>query len=378
MRRFSLFGIFLLLVAGLFLIWQHRFERSAAHSVFSLKDLRASSGLAAGSEWIDKPSGPVLRLTADGPRRNIVARMAFPGLGAVDFLQVRYRLVSKGLLPGKEIWEDGRGIIEWHTPADGRENDPIFSTRYDHEGTPVDLVMRPRHGPAVPVLRVEHLGTAGYLEIHSIEATVLRERGIWKYGRWLLMAGWVGWLFAWMRPPGQHLRAGALVAAVAWLFMGLYFVVPGPWKSLRALGAPFSISGESAPSLGPATRVTVAPSGEPAALQTVGEIPQNGDFTLTLKLWVAKSKWILHVALLFAPTLLTACLVGRKPALALAILFSLAVETAQIAFGYGCDPTDLVDLAADAAGILLALVVHRILASLVFTRARVPAFFATA
>lgn len=381
MRRFCLFGTLLLLVTGLFLLWQYRFERSGEHPVFTLADLRASAGPGPGSEWKELPSGPAILLKVDDQRRNVVARLAFPGLGPVDFLRVRYVAASKGLQPGKELWEDGRGIIEWHAQGTSAvENDPFFSTRDDLESEATELIMRPRHGPAMPVLRLENLGTAGEMQVREMEVTVLKERWTWKSGRWLLMAGWIAWLSAWMRPPGGKRRVGPLVAAVGWLFMGLYFVVPGPWKSLHPLGPPFSISGQSASpqKSGPATASVAVPPGATAAVETVGEIPPNGDITLTIKLLLAGSKWILHVPLLFAPVFLTACLAGRRPAFTLGILFSLAVEAAQIAFGFGCDATDLVDLAADAAGILLALAVHHGLASILFRRMKVPAFFATA
>lgn len=416
MRRFCLFGTFLLLVAGVFLLWRYRFERSATYPVFDLASLRPTSSLAAGTEWRDQPNGLLIHLKVDDQNRGIVARLPFPGLGPVDFLHVRHSFGAKDLQPGKLIWQDGRGMFEWHSAtASGldEENDPIFSTRHNRVVKLEEFVMRPKHGPAVPVLRIEHLGEAGEMEVSSFEATVLQERLIWKVGRWLLMAGWVIWLYALIHPVQRARRAGALVAAIGWLFMGLYFVVPGPWKSLRPLGIPFSITGESAklasqvvpappvsppPQVAPAAAVTepphaapavvvppsekiapvtAAPVINPAALRPLGKIPQNGDFTLTVKLLVDRSKWILHVGFLLVPVFLTACVAGRKPALTLGIVFSLAVEAAQIGFGYGTDVTDLVDLAADAAGILLALAIHWSLADLWFKRRKAPAFFVT-
>jgi glycopeptide antibiotics resistance protein len=53
-----------------------------------------------------------------------------------------------------------------------------------------------------------------------------------------------------------------------------------------------------------------------------------------------------------------ACLVGRKPARSLAVILALAIEAAQLAFGYGFDRVDVFDLASDAVGIGLALIVH--------------------
>lgn len=403
MRRFCLPLTFLLLVGALLLLWQHRFERSPDHRVYTLADLRPTADLAPGSDWLDLPSGPVLRLVVDGQHQNIVARMTFPELGPVEFLHVRHTMASRKLLPGKEIWQDGRMFIEWHATADSpdQENDPIYSTRYDREPKSGELVMYPLRSPAVPVLRVEQLGISGEMEIHGVEVTFLRENWFWKPGRWALTAGWLIWLYALMRPKVRGRRIGTAVVAMGWLFMGVYFVVPGPWKSLRPLGPPFVISGKSAPVALPvvqavappaeavpaaappaaASPVQTAPAAAPAPkeapkLQSLGKIPENGDFSLTLKRLAANSKWALHVALLFVPVFFTFCLVGRKQGIGLGVLFSLAVEAAQIGFGYGSDSTDLIDLAADAGGIILALMAHGVIMAVVFRRRKVPAFFA--
>jgi glycopeptide antibiotics resistance protein len=93
-------------------------------------------------------------------------------------------------------------------------------------------------------------------------------------------------------------------------------------------------------------------------LESVGKIPDQGDFTLRLKHYAANARPLLHIILLFAPALATACLVGRKPARSLAIMFAFAIESAQLAFGFGFDWVDVFDLASDAVGIALALVAH--------------------
>ena len=90
----------------------------------------------------------------------------------------------------------------------------------------------------------------------------------------------------------------------------------------------------------------------------MGKIPDQGDFTLRLKHYAAKARSLLHIALLFGPTLLIACLVGKRPAWSLGVILALAVEAAQFAFGYGFDWVDVFDLACDATGIALALAVH--------------------
>ena len=74
-----------------------------------------------------------------------------------------------------------------------------------------------------------------------------------------------------------------------------------------------------------------------------------------MKLGIARARPLLHSLLLFAPALALALLAGRKPAVFLAIPLALAIELAQVAFGYGFDWIDVLDLACDAIGIALAM-----------------------
>jgi glycopeptide antibiotics resistance protein len=92
-------------------------------------------------------------------------------------------------------------------------------------------------------------------------------------------------------------------------------------------------------------------------LKSVGRIPDQGHFTLRLKHYAENARSLLHIALFFVPVFLTACLIGKRPARTLGIVFALSVEAAQFAFGYGFDWVDVFDLACDATGIVLALVV---------------------
>lgn len=360
MRRLILPGTFLILVGVIYLLWQHRFERSPGFSTFRLADLRATNHPVPGVDWLGPESQPTLRLRVDPAQpRIVVSRLHLPGMTAVDLLHLRFKITSRQLTPGKQDWDDGRCIIEWHPQSAGVawENNPIGSARGDHAGTVQEWVTRPDHPPARPALRVEHLGTGGDFELSLFEATVVREREIWKIGRWVLMAAWFAWAVAWIGIRGGLLRA--LFAAAVWLVMGLYFVIPGPWKLYHSIGAPFQIGPEITSSHDPFPRPPDRPLGNAVPLESVGEIPDQGDFTLRLKNYAKHARPLLHSVLLFGPTLLIACLVGHRPARSLAVILALSIETAQFAFGYGFDWTDLFDLAFDAAGIALALLAHR-------------------
>lgn len=360
MRRLILPGTFLILVVGIHFLWQHRFERSPGFPTIRLADLRAAAHPAPGVEWHGQESRLTLRLRVDPANpRIVVTRLELPGMTALDLLHLRFRIASHQLTPGRQIWSDGRCIIEWHPESAGTawENNPIGSARRDQSPPVQEWVTRPDHPPATPALRVEHLGTGGDFELSLFEATVVRERWVWKVGCWVLMAVWLAWAVAWIGIRGGLIRT--LLAAFVWLVMGLHFVIPGPWKMYHSMGAPFQIGPEITSFRDPVTQPPVQPFGSAMPLESVGEIPDQGDFSLRLRNYAKHARPLLHGVLLFGPTLLIACLVGRRPALSLAVILALSIETAQFAFGYGFDWTDLFDLACDAAGIALALLAHR-------------------
>ncbi len=368
MRRLTLAGCFLVLLAALDFLWQHRFERAPAFPTLRLADLRSAPDLPAGAEWLGSENQPILRLRVDPKHPEVIAHLDLPGLTSMAVLHVRFKVSALNLIPGKEPWQDGRCLLEWHSPSGSSEweNDPFCSARNNQAGDMTEQVMRPVRAPAVPALRLENLGVAGDLELVAFEATVLHERELWKIGRWLLMAGWLAWVITWIAPKGRNRIIRAVLAALVCLLMGIYFVVPGPWKSLRSFGAPFQIGGETinthttaVPVINSNLSKKVGQIFPPALLKSVGEIPDQGDFTLRLKHYAANARPLLHILLLWGPTLMIACLVGRKSAVSLAVLLALAIEAAQVAFGYGFDWVDIFDLACDATGIALALLMHR-------------------
>ena len=360
MRRYILPLTFLALVAAIYFLWQHRFERSPGVPTLHLADLRAAYGQLPSAEWLGPETRPRLRLRVDRSQpRPVATRMDLPGMKAIDLLHLRLQFAATHLTPGKQVWNDGRCIIEWHSPAGGDEweNNPVGSARHNHLGDVEQWVTRPDQPPASPALRLENLGTGGDFELLVFEATAVRETWLWKIGRWLLMAAWLAWAVAWIGGKTNFIRS--VLAASVWLLMGLYFVVPGPWKSYHSIGTPFNIGKEV--SSQPRAVSSIPISNIHTPLASVGEIPDQGDFTLRLKHYATHARPLLHIILLAVPTLLIACLVGAKSARSLAVILALAIEAAQISFGYGFDWGDLVDLACDATGIALALLAHRYL-----------------
>lgn len=369
MRRLILFGFLLTLCVAVVLLWRNRFERVPGFKPLHLSDLRSGDSLPPGAEWSGAGERLSIRL-----QPGAVVRFDFPTTSAVNWLLVRYQPYTSNLSPGKRPWDDGRAMLEWHPPAGGAgENDPVCSVRGNEHPERAEWVMRPEKPSAIPALRLENLGAAGTFGLLDFEAIVVRETLLWKIGRWILMAAFLAWVMAWVGAKGRHASLRSLAIAIVCLLMALYFVVPGPWKSLHPLCRPFVIAGEIGQiESTPASKIEgrTEPTDRPAVLKSVGEIPDKGDLTLRLKHLLTYARTLLHVILLFGPTFLIVWLGGRWPAVSLGGILAVAIEAAQFCFGYGFDLGDCVDLICDAAGIMLAL------RACEWLKRRVAAFFA--
>jgi len=355
MRRLALVGSFPVLMVALVLLWNHRFERVPGMPTWQLADFRAEAPEVSGVEWSGPVKNPVLTMSARTPRAAL--RLAIPNMPAVGMLHLRYRMAANGLLKGPEKWQTGRLSMEWHSPdgSAGPEVDGLGGV-HGHASGSTALVVIPEAGPAIPALRVEHLGLAGTWQLSAVEIIPVRERLLWRIGSWLLAAGWLAWCFALIRAWHGTAVWRALAVASIWLLMGFHFAVPGPWKNQRPFTGDFHlgemsslVSNEAPPVDGNRPEIR---STETAAH---GQLPIRGSLALRIKLLITWARPLLHALLLCAPVLASAWLAGRRPTVALAVLLSLLIESAQTAFGYGFDWIDLTDLVTDGAGIALGL-----------------------
>jgi hypothetical protein len=380
MRAAILACSFAALIGLIYLLWQHRFEAVSGSCTSSLSDLRAGAPDVAsgGVYWCGSADKPVLRLEVDAANPNLVHRIGIPACGVVKFLHLRLRLRADALLPGKQIWEDGRLLIEWHRPGgEGPKIEAIGSVRGDGAGKTDDFVVAAAKGSAVPVLRLEHLGRSGAFELQELEIREVGETVWWRYGRWVLVAAWLAWASALVRSIRKISLLRALGAAAVFVAMGILAVVPGPWKIQRPFGDAFVIK-EIAQSANARTQVQLQSEGtrqidpaKPAAKpstapafagpeKALGKIPVQGGLLLKAKHYLEPLRPLLHALLIMMPTLAMAWLAGWRPALTLAVMLSIAIELGQIAFGYGFDRVDVLDLLNDALGIAAAVLVAKV------------------
>ena len=361
MRRSYFLGSFLVLLAALLTMWAFRFKRTAGIPTWRLTDLHTASPEMPGVEWAGSPERLVLRLRVDASNPRVAARIAISGAPVVEMLHLRFRIAARGLRPGYQPWEDGRFMVEWHSPDGGSvmETEPVASIRFDDQSGLESFVIYSLRGPAIPALRFEHLGLSGEFELTDLEISVIEERPLWKIGKWFLAMGWLVWGTLWIRSWPGISWCRASCASLIWLLMGIHFVIPGPWRIQRSIVPAFQLGKETAGVSSALSASATDAAGKsqlaikPSAVSALGKTPVQGSFVLRVKVSIAKARPLLHALLLFGPSLVLAWLVGRRPALVIVVSCALAIELAQLAFGYGFDWVDVFDLACDAAGIAL-------------------------
>lgn len=398
MRRLFLPVGFVVLTAATFCLWQFRFVRDPGHPTIRLADLKPSAAPVPGIAWQGPADAPELVLSIrDGNPAQVVQRFSLPDVPPTRWLHLHYHVKASGLVPGPHRWSEGRLILEWHKPDHTWEFDPVDAARNNEDPGRLTVIARPNREAAVPALRIEHLGVSGEFRVLDFEATVVQERTLWKAGKWLLLLGWTIWFVGLAGPRDHPNRLRPLGAAALWLLMAVVVSIPGPWKTLRPLAVPFAIGPEQAvaaapepPANVPAVQVpsrsatppakepdrTIAPTPPadkakeglvtPPPATSAGRIPPQGGPLLKFKNFIhqhgAAFKPFFHIPLLFGPTLLSLFLIGERRSRIIAIFTALTIEASQLAFGFGLDWIDALDLACDAIGILLALTTYRWLA----------------
>lgn len=365
MRRLILSVFLLVLVCATCWLWAYRFERVDGLPSWTLADIRSAAPEIPGLDWEETNQGGHLKVAVDDSNPRIGAKLAIPGVVPADFLHLRFQMDAKGLQAGEEPWADGRFMVDWQSIANPSisETDPIGTIRDEIQGDFQDIVVGSAHPPALPSLRVEHLGRSGEFRISDLRIEVIRERWIWKIGKGLLLGAWWAWAFWFVRSwPETGFVRSALAAAV-WILVGTQFVIPGPWKIQRPIYPNFQLgAGNPSPRVpGPASAGTSETKAIPKSgpLETLGEIPIQGSPALRLKLTIQRARPLLHLLMLFAPALAIALLVGIRPALWLSMMSAMAIELGQVAFGYGFGWDDVGDLVCDLLGILLAIWVSK-------------------
>ena len=266
MRRILLTGslVFLLVVTGA--TWAFRFKRVEGLTDWHLVDLQKSLPPTEGVAWTGSPDDPVLRLTVKRGDSPLALRLAIPAMVPVDGLHLRFRMSSRRLVPGSEMWQDGRLLLEWNS-AKGQQDvrrDSVGSVKGDKRGQLVSFVIQAPAGSWLPSLRLEHLGRSGEFELSELEITAVEESPVWTLGRWIVALGWLAWAAAGVRswPGVSWLRATTAAGDHRCGDLGR------PWYEFRDSG---TVEGPAAAGFGgPSRRGIQRRSGPDAGSQRIG------------------------------------------------------------------------------------------------------------
>lgn len=389
MKGFGLAIAFLVLLGGLAVLRGFRFERIPNAATTTLADLRTMPLVQQrGANGSDTNGQPPLKLAtpALGDPRSHSFNLA--DRQSATALHVRIDAKATGLVSGKNAWDQGRVLVEWRSPDSSvsREVDSVCYLQGNEVTDGLSMVLRPSLPPSLPVLRIEHLGKAGELEITRLELTPVRERLAWRYGRWLVFGAWCALVYGFLSWSTTAAPWKKSLASLVWVGVCVVFVFPGPWKTLHPIGidyylgkvvvmasapqperdrtAPTTSAHASSPSQ---KSLPLAPVVSPPVLsQTVSASPQKhiqvaDGWILKAKQMFVNERPLLHAFLLFVPTFLFASLVGIRAACVLGGGIAIAIELAQAAFGFGFDVRDIGDLLSDVAGIALAIWLHLVL-----------------
>lgn len=284
----------------------------------------------------------------------IARRVMLPFGNPIDTMHIRLEYRAVDLLPGGEKWQDGRLILDWVDPV-GQvvAHDTVMTMQEtDKKTRSAEMIVRSMGPGLVPELRVEHLGLSGRMEIRSLQAIAVRERGwvVWVSGG--LLGVWGLWCYGFARALTKAARVRVACVAIILLLMGWFLVVPGPWAHQRPLAGDFHLG--VLPDKVESVSVFLD-GGMGQAVEPLAEMPTQGSWLVKVKRALSFLRPVLHVLLFAGPAFVIAALCGARCAWWCGVLASCAVEAGQIGFGFGFDWVDVIDLLVDWAGIATAI-----------------------
>lgn len=338
------------LIAALLVLWSRRYERVDGE-VVTLWELReVSPETREPFSW----ENGAFRATAGQPLAAAEFSVVLPP--DCEALGIHVRVSAENLEHGARETDDGKLHIVWRDPAGHADDIPryISSAVGTADGEIREAVWKRPVG-RMAVVRVTNAGRSGNFRVKELEIRALKTSRLWKAAMVPYLVAWAGWLFWFFRTEARMAAWRAALTAGIWLFMFQDFVVPGPWAMDRPLVVDFHM---------PAVREGPgAQMGGAVRFVTLPEEKNGAEDPLGLILWVKKTfrsvRPALHVLFVCVPVFFTAFLVSRRRAWMMGVFFSVAVEAAQLGFGYGFDWLDVGDLLFDAVGIAFALRAHR-------------------
>lgn len=208
-------------------------------------------------------------------------------------------------------------------------------------------------GKGWPVLRFEHLGRSGRMELRDLKIMPVKSHPLIRMIVVALLAGGGIWFVSWLRLLSvaawwRCLLGGGGLLAMIWLL-----VVPGPWAHPRPFGNCFRTGGSAAD-----VEVVEFPNADNKKANSpepLGKMPIQGSWLVKVKIVLSLLRPVLHVLLFAIPAAGLAFLCGVRCAALSMVAMTILVELSQAWFWFGFDWVDGFDLLTDWGGIGVAL-----------------------
>jgi hypothetical protein len=357
-----LIGVFFALIYS----WNRQFEPVPGVASIILKDLSLRN---APTDSI-KQSHDGIAISAVGEIRHTTFELPTPI--PADFLYVSVAAQARQLIPGQELWQDGRTYLEWLTPQNTRATVSYLHSARGNTTSFVNYVIKVPKGNLRPMLRVENLGQQGDYLLQGFQMTPAQHTLAWN---WLSLAIILACVFLISGLLSLHHHPSLprrLLAASVTVIIGYFFIIPGPWPHIKGLGRSLVWQ---APQLELTENTVNSATHTLAQKNAVDEVemlhqksaplppqytklPEPENLVLRAKNAFKKIRSVLHAVLLFCPVWIACYCVGAVRGFLLGCAMAIGIETAQWLFGYGFQADDIGDLFADLMGICMAVFCH--------------------
>lgn len=319
-------------------------------------------------QFLRSPDQPTIVLLEEGGSRlsfektrvepDLVHAVMLPYEKPVHSLLVSCSHAAKDLLIRDEPWQSGRVFVEWlNEEGNALSTDTIFGMKgTDKRPRISQTVVRCRAGKGFPVIRFEHLGRSGRMEIEDMTVFPVQSRNWNGLFAAVLLCFWLLWLIFFVRSFSTAENWRCVTGAIGLLAMGWFLIVPGPWAHPRPFGTSFAV-GQSDEN-NRLVPIDIRGKKEASSPETLGELPIQGSWLIQVRMLLRVLRPILHVLLFAVPAVGLAYLCGVRCSVVSLVFVTLLVEVSQAFFWFGADWIDLIDLLVDWGGIALALVLY--------------------
>ncbi len=399
MRNFLILaGTWIAIVAVLVVVWNHRFEQFPGTQTLSGNELRELSEERDGVEWVETSAGTMLKLSKEEADPIVYVKIPLPAPPDCTAIHLSYKLQAKQIIRGKQTWDDGRLNLAWLT-SDKEQIQQVSSVVGDMVMECASIISLAPEPASIAQLHIAHLGLSGDFEVSGLEVTFVRQRPWWGYAAaalWLMIGGWV---FVCLKAVSKVHSARAGLASLLCMSVVLVALIPGPWILKRPLVVEkFALSAadmretptkpvEAPKPNAPTTQAPQIPNEREAVVvpPTQEEPGQSNDAKptkppqsvtvettierktviqgnplLSIKDGLKKFKGILHTLLFAGIASVLALLLGWRTSVVACLGLAAMSELCQLAFGYGLDIGDVLDVLLDALGIVIGCIAARL------------------